>query len=225
MKKITALLMCLLLGLGLAACSDTNSDQEPSASDKKTQTQEPTAAPTQGSGESGEPSEPSVAAGKKILIVYYSATGSTEAVANDIAAMVGGDTLKLVPVDDYSGEDLNYRDSDSRVVYEHDHPEAREMELVQSTVENWEEYDTVFIGYPIWWQIAAWPVDAFVKANDFTGKTVIPFCTSASSGLGDSGRLLADMAGTGNWLEGQRFSSGASEETVRAWLEGLNLGE
>ena len=111
------------------------------------------------------------------------------------------------------------------MVYEHDHPEARETELVKSTVDNWDEYDTVFIGYPIWWGIAAWPVDGFVKANDFTDKTVIPFCTSASSGLGDSGKLLAEMAGSGNWLEGQRFSSGASEQTVREWVDSLGLNK
>ncbi len=88
-------------------------------------------------------------------------------------------------------------------------------------MENWEDYDTVFIGYPIWWGIAAWPTDSFVKANDFTGKTVIPFCTSSSSGLGESGELLAEEAGTGNWLEGERFSSGVSEEKVKEWVGGL----
>ena len=97
------------------------------------------------------------------------------------------------------------------------------MELVSTTVENWDDYDTVFIGYPIWWGIAAWPVDSFVENNDFTGKTVIPFCTSASSGIGESGQLLAEMAGTGDWLEGQRFRSGVSEEDVASWVEGLGL--
>lgn len=78
-------------------------------------------------------------------------------------------------------------------------------------------------GYPIWWGIAAWPVNGFIEANDFTGKTVIPFCTSSSSGLGESGELLAEAAGTGNWLEGQRFSSRPSEEDVQAWVDGLGL--
>ena len=97
------------------------------------------------------------------------------------------------------------------------------MELVAYTVDDWDSYDTVFIGYPIWWGIAAWPVNGFISANDFTGKNVIPFCTSSSSGLGESGELLAEAAGTGNWLEGVRFSSRASEETVRDWVNGLNL--
>ena len=88
---------------------------------------------------------------------------------------------------------------------------------------DWDSYSTVLIGYPIWWGIAAWPVDGFVKANDFTGKTVIPFCTSSSSGLGDSGQLLQKMAGTGNWQEGKRFSSGASASEVQSWVKGLGL--
>lgn len=95
------------------------------------------------------------------------------------------------------------------------------MELVSATVDNWSEYDTVFIGYPIWWGIAAWPVDEFIETNDFTGKTVIPFATSASSGMGQSGELLAEMAGTGDWQEGQRFRSDVSESDVTAWVESL----
>lgn len=77
--------------------------------------------------------------------------------------------------------------------------------------------------YPIWWGIAAWPTDGFVEANDFTGKTVIPFCTSASSGLGESGELLSELAGTGDWQEGMRFRSSASEADVQEWLDSLNL--
>ena len=161
--------------------------------------------------------------GGKTLVVYYSATGNTEQAANYIAQVTGGDLFALEPVEPYTTEDLNYSNEDSRVSYEHENPDARQVELTASTVENWEEYDTIFLGYPIWWGIAAWPVDGFIEANDFTGKTVIPFCTSASSGLGESGQLLAEMAGTGNWLEGQRFSSSVSQEDIQAWVESLGL--
>lgn len=157
----------------------------------------------------------------KTLVVYYSATGNTENVANYIAAATNGDLFKLEPAEPYSDADLNWTDDNSRVVREHDNPDERDVALVKSTVENWDEYDTVFIGYPIWWGIAAWPVDGFIEANDFTGKTVIPFATSSSSGLGESGKLLAEMAGTGDWQEGQRFSSGVSESDVTAWVESL----
>ena len=159
----------------------------------------------------------------KVLVVYYSATGNTENVANYIAEATGADTLRLEPVEPYSGADLDWTDQNSRVVYEHDNPEARKMELVEATVDDWDSYDTVFIGYPIWWGIAAWPVDSFIDANDFSGKTVVPFCTSSSSELGESGELLEKAAGTGNWLEGQRFRSSASEEDVKKWVEGLGL--
>lgn len=157
----------------------------------------------------------------KTLVVYYSATGNTENVANYIAAATNGDLFKLEPTEPYSDADLNWTDDNSRVVREHDNPDERDIALEKSTVENWDEYDTIFIGYPIWWGIAAWPVNGFIEANDFTGKTVIPFCTSSSSGLGESGELLAEMAGTGDWQEGQRFRSGVSESDVTAWVESL----
>ena len=157
----------------------------------------------------------------KTLIVYYSATGNTENVAKTIAATTNGDLLELEPVNPYSDADLDWTDDNSRVVYEHDNPDKRDVALVKNTVDNWEDYDTVFIGYPIWCGIAAWPVNGFIEANDFTGKTVIPFATSSSSGLGESGELLAEMAGTGDWQEGQRFRSGASESDVAAWVESL----
>lgn len=157
----------------------------------------------------------------KTLVAYYSATGNTENVANYIATATGGDLFKLEPAEPYSNADLNWTDDNSRVVREHDNPDERDIALVKSTVENWEEYDTIFIGYPIWWGIAAWPVNGFIEANDFTGKTVIPFCTSSSSGLGESGELLAEMAGTGDWQEGRRFPSGTGESDVAAWVESL----
>lgn len=158
---------------------------------------------------------------RKTLVVYYSATGNTENVANYIATATDGDLFELEPAEPYSDADLNWTDDNSRVVREHDNPDERDIALVKSTVENWDEYDTIFIGYPIWWGIAAWPVDGFIEANDFTGKTVIPFATSSSSGLGESDELLSEMAGTGDWQEGQRFRSGVSESDVTAWVESL----
>ena len=157
------------------------------------------------------------------LVVYFSATGNTEQAATYIADITGGDLFELEPADPYTDEDLNYNNKDSRVSQEYADESLRDVELVSDTVENWDSYDTVFIGYPIWWGIAAWPVDTFVKSNDFTGKTVIPFATSSSSGMGQSGSLLADMAGTGEWQEGQRFSSGVSSDDVQSWVNGLGL--
>lgn len=129
--------------------------------------------------------------GSNILIAYFSATGSTQNVAGYIAEATGGTLFELVPVNEYSSADLNYNNISSRVYQEYMDESLRDIELVSTAVDDWESYDVVFIGYPIWWQIAAWPVNNFVKDNDFTGKTVIPFCTSASSGIGQSGELLA----------------------------------
>lgn len=159
-----------------------------------------------------------------VLVVYYSATGNTEEAANYIAEVTGGNVFELEPKEEYTSSDLNWTDENSRVVYEHNNPGERDTELVTTEVPNWESYDIVFIGYPIWWGIAAWPVDSFVEENDFTGKTVIPFCTSSSSGIGESGKLLSEMAGTGNWLEGMRFGSGVSEEDVSKWIESIDFG-
>lgn len=159
----------------------------------------------------------------KTLVVYFSASGNTGRVAGYIAEATGADTFELTPETPYTSEDLNWTASGSRVNREHDNEALRDIALEADTVDKWDSYDTVFIGYPIWWGIAAWPVNNFVKNNDFTGKTVIPFCTSSSSGLGQSGELLAELAGTGNWQEGRRFSSGTSQEQVTQWVNGLEL--
>lgn len=203
MKKIVRIIMCLLLVCSVAACSN-NSDSTAKTADSS-------------SKEQPESTQ------QNALIVYYSATGNTENIANYIADVTGGDLFELEPVEPYSDEDLNWNDENSRVVEEHEDESKRDIELVSTTVDNWESYDVVYIGYPIWWGIAAWPVNGFIEANDFEGKTVIPFCTSSSSGFGESGKLLEEMAGSGNWLEGERFTSSTSESEVETWISGLDL--
>lgn len=157
----------------------------------------------------------------KTLVVYYSASGSTKKVAEEIAQNLNADLFEIEPVDTYTSDDLNWTDSNSRVTREHNDESLRDIKLKNTKVSNWDNYDTVLIGYPIWWGIAAWPVNNFVKDNDFTGKTVIPFCTSASSGLGQSGELLEKMAKGGTWKEGHRFSSGASSSDIKTWTDSL----
>lgn len=159
--------------------------------------------------------------GGKTLVVYYSAQGHTQEVAQKIADNLGADIFEIVPTDEYSSDDLDWTDSNSRVSREYEDESLRNIELVSTSVDNWDSYDTVLIGYPIWWEIAAWPVDTFVKANDFTGKTVIPFCTSSSSGLGQSGDLLEEEANSGNWLEGHRFRSNPSDSDINEWTDSI----
>lgn len=152
-------------------------------------------------------------------------TAAGESLYQDAKYMVNYSKYEITPVEPYTSDDLNWTNSSSRVSREHDDESLRDIALTEITPADWDSYDTVLIGYPIWWGIAAWPVDNFVKGNDFTGKTVIPFCTSSSSGLGDSGNLLEEMAGTGDWQEGHRFSSGASDADAADWVDSLNLNE
>lgn len=241
MKKWITLFMSLMLIFSLTACTNNNNQQDNNntaaeqtsgggaAQDSSvTQgmdiTQNSNTMQASDETQASSTAQPSTSvstsvAAKKTLVVYYSATGSTERVAQFIADETGADTFELTPQQPYSSDDLRWTDQNSRVVREHNNTAARDVKLVSDTVANWNDYDTVFIGYPIWWGIAAWPVDNFIKANDFSNKTVIPFCTSSSSGLGDSGKLLKEMAGTGDWNEGIRFSSSASEDTVRTWVK------
>lgn len=159
--------------------------------------------------------------GGKILVAYYSASGNTKNVAEKIAANLGAETFEIVPVEAYSAEDLDWTANDSRVSCEHENESLRGVVLENTAVPDWATYDTVLIGYPIWWGTAAWPVNNFVKDNDFTGKTVIPFATSASSGLGQSGELLKEMAGTGDWRTGIRFSSRPSDGDIRDFTDSI----
>ena len=226
MKKTAALVMSLLLLFSLAACGNEKQAaaqdvSEPSSGSKGSEGRSSASEMEDAGGTDETVSDTesaSTGGGKKTLVVYYSASGNTEEAAGYIAAATGGDLFELEPKEAYTDADLDWTDEDSRVCREHENEDERNVGLTSTEVPDWESYETVFIGYPIWWGIAAWPVDGFITANDFTGKTVIPFCTSASSGLGESGKLLEEMAGTGDWLEGQRFSSGVSEEEVKAWV-------
>ena len=222
-KKLLTLSLAAVMALSLAACGGNDSSADDQSAN---QTQEEAAPPADTAENAAAPEssgDGAAAADGNVLVVYYSASGNTETAANYIAQATGGDIFEITPAEPYTSDDLNWTDENSRVTREHEDESLRDVELTTTEVENWDSYDTVFIGYPIWWGIAAWPVDGFVEANDFSGKTVIPFCTSSSSGLGQSGELLAQLAGTGDWQEGQRFRSSASQEDINEWVDSLGL--
>ena len=223
-KKFFALALSAILLLSLAACGSTKPTTVTTVSTTAPTTAATTEAaqPSEETAEETEAAQTEAASGKT-LVVYYSASGNTRRVAEAIAQAANADLFEIVPTEVYTSDDLNWTNANSRVSREHDDESLRDVPLTTTEVPDWDSYDTVFIGYPIWWGIAAWPVDNFVKANDFTGKTVIPFATSSSSGMGQSGPLLAEMAGSGDWQQGQRFSSGVSEAGVQAWVNGLGL--
>lgn len=229
LKKIICIMATCVLSLGmLAGCGSSTST---SSTGSTTTVNNNSTKAAESSTATGSTTSVSAAGDKtqtgsgKTLVVYYSATGSTRKVAEEIASELGADTFEITPVQAYTSDDLNWNNNNSRVSKEHNDESLRNVELTKVTPDNWPSYDTVLIGYPIWWYIAAWPVNNFVKGNDFTGKTVIPFCTSASSGLGESGSLLQKMAGTGDWKDGHRFSSGASSSEVSKWVKSLNISK
>lgn len=218
LKKLMMMIICGVMVGMLAGCSSSGGSSTTEENTTESTTESTTAADS-----SSEDAQNTEGSGGKTLVVYYSATGNTERVAKVIADATDADIFELQPTDPYTDDDLDWTNDNSRVSQEYANEDQRDVELESTTVDNWDSYDTVFIGYPIWWGIAAWPVNGFVENNDFTGKTVIPFCTAASSGIGESGDLLEEMAGTGNWQEGERFGSGSSDADIQEWVDGLNL--
>ena len=232
-RKLLSGLLAGLLTVSLCACGgdDTrgeDSQREAQVSETDRNGEQAQEQEMQEQGEAGNP---------KILIAYFTwaenavpdenvdATASPSVtepghvgqLARWVQEETGGDLFSIRVTEPYSSdwdECLDRANGENR---DNIHPE------LEAVLESTADYDTVFIGYPIWWGIAAWPVDTFVEANDFAGKTVIPFCTSSSSGIGDSGELLADLAGTGDWQTGERFRSGADESDVQEWVNGLGL--
>lgn len=228
-RRVFSLIMAGVLTAGLlVGCgsnfADTKNDytvQFEQATDEQKQGEESDTLENVDAEDTGIEEIESNEAEEKTIVVYFSAAGNTEQVAGVIAEATGGELFQLEPVEPYTDEDLDWTDKNSRVGKEHEDPEKRVIELVSTTIDGWESASVVYVGYPLWWGIAAWPVNSFVKANDFAGKTVIPFCTSASSGLGESGEMLAELAGSGEWKEGMRFPSNASDEEVRKWVKSL----
>ena len=212
MKKFLAILLTLLLVLGLAACG--GSSEEPAeestpeaATEAETETQV------------DEPEEESTEPAEGTLVVYFSMTGTTRGVAEKIAAITGADIYEIKAAQEYTSDDLNYNDSETRATVEQKDPTVRPE--IGSDPVSLDGYTTVYIGYPIWWGEEPRIMDTFVESCNYDGKTVIPFCTSGSSSIGNSGKNLAANAGSGNWLDGQRFSGSTTEDELRGWIEGL----
>ena len=228
MKKWFSLLLALTMAVSLAACgAGTANDSQESPPGSAPTASEPSASaepePTPGPPEetSGSAREPGEEDAPSTLVAYFSATGNTEGSAQHLQAVLGADLYEIIPAEPYSDDDLNYNVSDCRANREQNDPDARPA--IDGTVENMDGYDVIFLGYPIWWGEAPRIISTFLESYDFTGKTIVPFCTSASSGMGGSAENLAALAGSATWLEGARFNPGASQEEVAAWVDGLGL--
>ena len=222
MKKLTALLLSVVLVLSLAACGSAN---KPASSTTQPETSAPTEQPTTGPSESSSTapaeSEPETQPETgKTLVVYYSASGNTERVAKDIAEAAGADLFEIVPTEVYTSDDLDWTNPDSRVSREHDDESLRDVPLTTTEVPDWDSYDTVFIGYPIWWDLAPRIINTFIESHDLKGKTVIPFATSGGSSLAGSAAALKKTYPSLDWKEG-RLLNRADEKSIRAWLDKL----
>ena len=208
MRKVLLILACMLLVFGLAACG-SDADGSAAQDDQTAETQEAAVQPETDDAQTGG----------DILVVYFSATGTTKGVAESIASITGGDLYEITAAQEYTAEDLDWNDPNSRTTKEQNDPSVRPE--IGSEPVSLEGYSTIYIGYPIWWGQEPRIMDTFVESYNFDGITVIPFCTSGSSDIGSSGQHLADNAGSGNWLDGQRFGAGTPESDIQAWIEGI----
>lgn len=211
-KKLTAVFLCIILTLSLSACVGENKSSE------NTQTQQ---SGTENTPTTQSDKDLSSKGGSKILVAYFSVTNNTEGIAQKLADGLGADLYEITPSKPYTDEDLDYGNSQSRSSAEMNDPSARPE--ISGSVENMEQYDVVLIGYPIWWGEAPRIMSTFIESYDFSGKTLAAFCTSASSGFGNSDSLLRSAAKGAKWLEGHRFSAGASADEVLAWADGLKI--
>ena len=226
MKRILACCIALLLTIFCMACTQT-----PAAQPSPAPTQAPTEAPKEptAAAETQLPVEPTEAPAepteepaphRTVLVVVFSATGTTRGVAQKIAAIEDADLYEIIPAEPYSDADLNWNDRNSRSTKEQDDKNARPA--IASEALDLSGYERIYVGYPIWWGEEPRILDTFVESYDFGTITMIPFCTSASSGIGRSGKNLAENAKCGNWLDGKRFSGSVSESDLESWMKGLN---
>ena len=216
-------IIALVAGFSIYRNSSTESNSNTQRKAEIANTNENNTPTSENNEEETENNSDTTSVNGKILVVYYSAQTHTRRVAERVAENLNADLFEIVPEDVYSEEDLDWTDNNSRVSKEHNDESLRDIKLKSTEVSNWENYDTVILGYPIWWGIAAWPTDTFVKANDFTGKSVYTFCTSYSSGIGQSDKLLKNEAQSGDWKSGQRFYQDAKVQDIDKWTESLGL--
>lgn len=233
--KLLKLALLLVLTLILTACgsqpssstgNQTADQTEPAKETTSVSQENISSAPEQTTDSSVQekesesaPSDEPTADHKEVLVVYFSATGTTKGVAEKIAKVADADIYEIVPAEPYTSDDLNWNDKNSRTTHEQNDKSSR-PEIAGDKI-SLEGYTTIYIGFPIWWGEEPRIMDTFVESYDFTGITLIPFCTSGGSGIGRSGPNMEALAGTGTWLEGARHSGNISEADIEAWISGL----
>lgn len=220
MKKAIAILLSLTMILGLAACGNSASQTEQSPTEDTSVESKADTNSAENSTDMENTDNQDVQ-DHKVLVAYFSATGTTKGVAEHIANGLNADIYEIVPEDPYTDADLNYNDNNSRTTIEMNDPNARPA--ISGSVENMEQYDIIFVGYPIWWGEAPRIVSTFMESYDFSGKTIVPFCTSGGSGIGSSASNLERLTSGATWLDGRRLNGSDSQDTVMEWVNGLGL--
>lgn len=220
MKKAIVILLSLTMILGLTACGNSASKtKQPSTEDTFVESKADTeSAETSTNMENTDNQD---AQEHKILVAYFSATGTTKGVAEHIANGLNADIYEIVPEEAYTDADLDYNDNNSRTTIEMNDPDARPA--ISGSVENMEQYDIIFVGQTIWWGEAPRIVSTFMESYDFSGKTIVPFCTSGGSGIGSSASNLERLTSGATWLDGRRLNGSDSQDTVMEWVNSLDL--
>ncbi len=212
MKKLLGVILVIVMALfGLAACTNGGANTSDNGSNITGESGDKNQTPGEGENK-GETD-------KKVLVVYFSATNTTKGVAQKIQTATGSAIYEIVPAVPYTSADLNYN-TDCRANREQNDSSARPA--ISGSVEDIGQYSTVFIGYPIWWGQAPKIIYTFLESYDFSGKTLIPFCTSGSSPIGSSATNLHSLTPNATWLDGQRFSGSAGQSAINSWVNGLN---
>ena len=225
MRKLALLYMTFILPFFMFGCGKTTDNEINFSS--SSETTEQFSEKTNASGNETVSSETTIESESKtdnkskILVAYFSATGTTRPIAEEIANVTGGDLFEIVPVQPYSEEDLDYSNDNCRANQEQNDDTSRPE--ISDTVENIDEYDVVFIGHPIWWGIEHRIIDTFLESYDFSGKTMVDFCTSGGSGISESESNLKEICPDSVWLEGKRFLGSSSHDDIADWVDNMNF--
>lgn len=218
MKKAIAILLSLTMILGLAACGNSASQTEqPSTEDTSVESKADTESAENGTDM--ENTDNQDVQNHKALVAYFSATGTTKGVAEHIANGLNADIYEIVPEEPYTDADLDYNDNNIRTTIEMNDPDARPA--ISGSVENMEQYDIVFIGFPIWWYVAPTIINTFLESYDFSGKTIVPFATSGGSGMGSTNEKLAPSCPGAILMKGKMLNGLLSQEELKAWVKSL----
>lgn len=215
MQKMTAVLLAFVLAFSLASCTGGEPTDRASVRANASTSAESVSAATESKETENDAGE------QKVLVAYFSATGTTKGVAQQIADGLSCDLYEITPQDPYTDADLNYSDTSSRTTSEMNDENARPA--ISGAVSNMAQYDVVFLGFPIWWYVAPTIVNTFLESYDFSGKTIVPFATSGGSGMGKTNEKLAPSCPGAKLLSGKVFRGAVSKADLQAWADSLQV--